>query len=473
MTFLFLTIISILQVFGLLAFLRFKRKVMKSVVYNQQFHQPAYAVLGLTKEEYDECKNNIHAMHSNEFSLYQESQIQVEDEGNTEVDELSDSVEKYISDTKNDIEREQLSELLGTDNPQELEEVQRRISVNTDEFTNEEPMKVRINNDNYIDVEHSNDSEVSYITDAEMTESDIELEGLNSDLEEIQKNNISYFEEEPIKEEPKEKTFKMTSMGEGENLFNELQQMMGNTDETPDKEYLFSEQDQSICDSIAAESHADSIPLPDEQGYLEDAFDKNFDQESMINELNLLDGETTNSEQKLTDEQEEEKQELSRKLALLAEEGEGKKNMKEIVLTLEKLYKLEGKENDLKAIQEEYKEYFSGSDKNVRIYEEDIIRIGKESVEQDTFQIPEKYLWLATNKIEDNIYGKQRWVGKCIGINQKYIHFRDSSQRIWINVGEDNINNIELHDFLAVSVERTKDKVTAEYVQQLNTKNFA
>lgn len=232
-----------------------------------------------------------------------------------------------------------------------------------------------------------------------------------------------------VMDELKEEESKKAPIGEGEQLLNELLKTM-NGEENEKSPILFSEEKEEINPFLYNEA-----------------------QENPAQEKSKA------------------KQRIALQLAELADECEGTKNMEKIISLVAELYELEGKEEDMKLLKEEYKEYFSDEEEiSVRVYEEDIIRVGKEEAEQE-FDVPGKYLWMASNQIADGVKGKQSWVGKCIGkgdgANKNFMHFRDKSQRIWIKVEEDEIMKIELGDILTVFVNRLDDSVVANSIQHI------
>ncbi|MEX3623618.1 hypothetical protein [Viridibacillus arvi] len=471
---LFVIALAVVQVIGLMTYLHFNSKMkilsrdnrrMKLIIKEPQ-EKSIYEELGLTKEEYENSKSTIYAMNSDQISLYDPYALKViETADNVEVDDaLQPDLFTEFDHKAEETNGDELSALLGIKDPKELEEIQKEISKNTitKEHKNEHQVEP-------LEVEQENFVETLEV------ENKMELKQLAEDLEEI----IQTEGQEKTVAPQKKETFKKTSMGKGEDLYFELTSILSdNPNEINNEEILFSDVIPPIDDEQPIFLMSDAnIPFYNENDIppvFEEQLDENLEHEKMINMLNLLDKESSRLDSEVNNmgdnntDKEKRKQELAQKLAILADEGEGKKNMQEIVFTLIELYKLEGKETDMKAIQEEYKEYFMEEDINLRIYEEDIIRIGKDVDEPETFEIPKKYLWMATNQITDEVQGEQRWVGKCIGKNQQYIHFRDVSQRIWINVGEENIVNIELGDLLAVFVNREEDSITANCVQHIN-----
>lgn len=92
------------------------------------------------------------------------------------------------------------------------------------------------------------------------------------------------------------------------------------------------------------------------------------------------------------------------------------------------------------------------------LFQEDILKDC-----EDPFTIPDECKWLTTD-IGQKYEGKQKWIGHVIGKNQKYIHFRDQTQRIWIYV-DNKINHIQINDLVVVHVNRKLNKtVKAEDV---------
>ncbi|MFL0364624.1 hypothetical protein ACH0BF_16595 [Pseudobacillus sp. 179-B 2D1 NHS] len=81
------------------------------------------------------------------------------------------------------------------------------------------------------------------------------------------------------------------------------------------------------------------------------------------------------------------------------------------------------------------------------IHPDDVVRDS-----DDPFFIPDEYAWLTTDSIGKNTEGKQKWIGRVIGKNQQYIHFRDSTHRKWIFV-KNKIDQIQIHDLVIVHVD--------------------
>lgn len=439
--------------------------------------KPKHEKLGMTKEEYEHCMDVVYGMPDEQIRLYNPyaPQVVYDDEPEQKDDDLFDYLTLDSNKQEDDTE-EKLGELLGIDDMNEIDRIQKEIENKQSQI----------------------ESPIEMVTVSEdMEKPKDELGVLSNDLESLYKNEMPEPEEEPVfevepeieiieeaeyqpnQEEESEydsdsveqiNTPKKTNKGEGETLFNEI--FMSLNGEEPEQESkleepLFSEElpvDYETPIFLGAE---DNIPVTDEDvPYIPE--DDDNEQEKLINVLNLLDNENSRLEQEIVENPatgiEERKQILTNRLSLLAEQGEGKDHMKEIVNTLMELYQLEGKENELRAIKEEYSEYFTEDEMELRIFEEDIIRVDKKK--KNPFELPQKYLWIATNSISDGKEGEQRWIGKCIGKNQNYIHFRDMSQRIWINVGK-RIEQIEIGDLLAVFVERDEESITAKEVLTL------
>lgn len=432
---------------------------------------PNHEKLGMTKEQYDQVLGTLYGNPSDDIRLYNPYLSDDDDEPSVNYDN-DEFEEDFITLSSNHKEQkadkeEQLIELLGIEDRNEIDEIQKEIDKNHSKGK-------------------SSTGEKETSEDKEPTKDD--LDELSNDLESLFENEIPEPKEEPepvLDEEPmyqpleedteqedsvKEQTKepKKTKKGEGEALFNEIFMALNGEQpkEQSEKEPLFSEEVPVEYDTPIILDIEDKIPVTDEDiPYIPE---DEYEQEKLINVLNLLDTETNRLEKEVkenpTTDKEEKKKILTQRLSILAEQGEGKDHMKEILATLMELYQLEGKEEEMRAIREEYQEYLNDEDMELRIFEEDIIRVDKKK--KDPFELPEKYLWIATNSISDGKEGEQRWIGKCIGKNQNYIHFRDMSQRIWINVGE-YIEQIEIGDLLAIFVDRNGESITAKDVLTL------
>lgn len=218
-----------------------------------------------------------------------------------------------------------------------------------------------------------------------------------------------------------------------------------------------------ICASI------DEVPLTDEYLPIEE---EEISKEQIAEIFQLLSSENKRlkveldnpflQSETINQDQENKKKYLTKRLEQLSELGEGVKHLEEIIITLYELYRVEGRNEDMQFLKETYPTYFQ--QEKPFLYEEDIISVDKPI--EDPFVIPDEYQWLATDSISENKYGKQTWIGRVIGKNQQYIHFRDMKQRIWIYVGKD-INDIFINDLLAMSVERTEQGVKALKVMKL------
>lgn len=83
------------------------------------------------------------------------------------------------------------------------------------------------------------------------------------------------------------------------------------------------------------------------------------------------------------------------------------------------------------------------------------------------FDIPKEYEWLTTDTISEKKYGEQKWIGRVIGKNQLYIHFRDKTYRTWIFVGRKRIDHLQINDLIVAKVIRTKQQTFAKAVYVL------
>lgn len=102
----------------------------------------------------------------------------------------------------------------------------------------------------------------------------------------------------------------------------------------------------------------------------------------------------------------------------------------------------------------ELKKYINDTDtEEIRIFQEDIISVKHKK--ENPHQIDPSKHWLATNLIAEEKEGRQVWIGKVIGKNQRYIHFRDNSKRSWVDV-KGFENQIEIGDYLAIDIDLTK-----------------
>ena len=410
-------VLAVVQVVGILTILRSNANTKKVVKYNRRLglivnktsKKEVWEDLGLTEEEYKNTRSLVYGIKSDNVSLY--TPILDDVSSTIEVATLDIENETEVKSSKEQTESDELKTLLGIENSEELEEIQKQIEEN-------QPIEK---------------------STPQLNEGDRIIDGEVDIFEEDQNNNTSPKEElQRVMDEINNET-KKAPLGEGEQLFNEVFTSMNIESETQQSPYLFSDEKDEInpfIDNNINSSKDDEVQYKIEQ----------------------------------LDENSEAKQKIALQLAELSDECEGTKNMEEIVSLLAELYELEGNEEDMKALKEEYKEYFSKEEIPVRVYEEDIIRVGKEDEEQ-VFEIPEKYIWMASNQIAEGIIGEQSWVGKCIGkgngANNNYVHFRDKSQRIWINVEEEESMKIELGDLLTIFVNRTKDGVVAKSVQHI------
>ena len=482
---LLITMLVVAQAIGIITFLRFKAKLKKLEKENKiisgrrgnsinSSQKPVWEELGLSKEEYEESKSIIYGMNSN-ASLYNPilDDIHIDEtikEEQIDEEETTNHIETVSEETSED---EALRELTGIENVKELEDLQKKIEQNKNDAT-DQPLVVNQDVDPFLE-----------------------------ENEEIIKRMIEQQEVTTVGNEEESSQYVNTSVGEdSENLFNDLLNMIETEDKNtnndtivtgtiPEHEIpqydipmpteedynavLFSDKDSMFSHEVGTE-----IPLPPTDEYIS-AMEMDYSEhDKMIAMLNLIDKESNrlgeeyhniSTEGAIFDDKEIKKQNIAAQLAELTDDGEGTKNMNEIVKLLIELYELEGKTEDMKALREEYREYFPEGEINVRIYEEDVIKVGKDEEIEDTFDIPQKYLWMATNQISDGLLGEQRWVGKCIGKNKTFIHFRDMSQRIWINVGEEQINKIDIDDLIAVFVERSEDSIVSVGIQHIK-KNF-
>ncbi|WP_121616816.1 hypothetical protein [Virgibacillus halodenitrificans] len=456
---LFIAALLIVQVIGLLTFLHFNSTIKKLKRDNKRIKhiiepdsKSNHERLGMTKERYDRCMDIVYGMREEEVHIYNPYALQViEDEPKqTDYDNFN-----YLSPIpkEEDNTEERLSELLGIEDMNEIDRIQKEIENNQEELSARKEATVN---------------------DKKLPEPNNELDDLSSDLESLFENEMAEpisGENQVVGKEKEEGNIKKgprkTIIGDGETLFNEIYTAL-NGEEPKKEEILFSEEESPVDYETPIILDAEgNIPITDEDiPYIPEAVED--EQEKLISVLNLLDNENSRLEKEVVKNpitgKEDRKQVLTNRLSLLAEQGEGKDYMKEIVNTLMELYQLEGKEKEMRAIKEEYKEYFTKDEMELRIFEEDIIRVDKKK--KDPFELPKKYLWIATNSISDEKIGEQRWIGKCIGKNQNYIHFRDMSQRIWINVGK-RIEQIEIGDLLAVFVDREEESITAKEVLTL------
>jgi hypothetical protein len=458
-------VLFIVQVIGLLTFLHFNKTIKKLKKDNKRIKRmmnleskPNYEKLGMTKEQYDKCMDTIYGMSDEQIRLYNPYSPKVIEDAPEQEEDLIFSM---TTSAKEEDMEEELGELLGIEDKNEIERIQKEIENNQSKKEKELPTEDE-------DKVSENEGTTDLYPD-EYTEEDLESLFQNEipESEPIIEEEIE-FDELQLKNSDKEheEKAKKTTMGEGETLFNELFTALNN-EQPEESQPLFSDDVPVEYDTPIFQLGEDTIPFSEQDIPHYPDIEEN-EQEKLINILNLLDKETSRLEKEVTEDshsdKEEKKKILTDRLSYLAEQGEGKEHMKEIIKTLMELYQLEGKEKEMQSIKEEYKEYFVEDDMELRIFEEDIIRVDKKK--ENPFQIPEKYLWIATNSIADGKEGEQRWIGKCIGKNQNYIHFRDMSQRIWINVGK-RIDQIEIGDLLAVFVERKGESITAKEVLTL------
>lgn len=104
----------------------------------------------------------------------------------------------------------------------------------------------------------------------------------------------------------------------------------------------------------------------------------------------------------------------------------------------------------------------------IRIFDEDIISVKRKK--DNPFQVEKE--WLATDLIKEDREGTQVWIGKVIGKNQQYIHFRDNTKRSWIDVSGYE-EQLEINDYLAlhilvIKLENGERRVKALKVLKLN-----
>lgn len=487
----FIAILLVVQVIGLMTFLHFNSTVKKLKRENRRIKhmidpeaKPNHEKLGMTKERYEHLMDVVYGKPDEQIRLYNPYAPKVfeDEEVELEYDGLYDEflkpeVNNDKTNNEEDETEEKLSELLGIDDMNEIDRIQKEIEKN--QAQHEVTPQKEKSSEKQTDVELEDlDKDLESLFENEVPEPEVEPQ-LDCELEEEprlehepeEESEEPVFEAEPKNaEDESAKKPQKTNKGEGEALFNEIFTALNGEEpqeEQINNEPLFSDEIPVEYDTPFISGIDETIPVTDEDiPYIPE--DEDLEQDKMISVLNLLDKENSRLEKETNEnpisDKEERIQVLKNRLSLLAEQGEGKNHMKDIVTTLIELYQLEGKEDELKTIREEYKEYFTEEEIELRIFEEDIIRVDK--IKENPFQIPEKYLWIATNSIADGKEGEQRWIGKCIGKNQNYIHFRDMSQRIWINVGK-RIEQIEIGDLLAVFVERKEGSITAKEVLTL------
>ena len=109
-------------------------------------------------------------------------------------------------------------------------------------------------------------------------------------------------------------------------------------------------------------------------------------------------------------------------------------------------------------------------DNELRIFDEDIILIGKETGEPP-FKIDEELEYLVTDLIKDKekTEGRQTWIVKVIGKTQYFIHVLDKGRRSWVDVKgfEDMINR---NDYLKLDVliQEKGTKIKAKKIVKLH-----
>lgn len=509
MVWFFIIVLAIFQGIGLLTFLHFKKSVKKSVV--QVDTREPHEKLEMTKEDYDDALTVIYGPKDNDFNSYlnrpkatvielpevinEEDEIAVaSEELPTEKDALlvsdDDSATVFEGVTEEEIEKlnqmnQRKKNPSPTQEPIAEEENPFReedgINLNTDDpFEDDNGWSTFANDlDSLINHEPPSDMESEPVVYNEAIET-------TADTENIPVSEGTKEPEEPIVEQTSEiknedettinfqmgqgpnvsyENRKKTEVGESIDLYKEVMAAVG--EEVPESE-ITEPIDTSELFGEPIFISDDSIPATDgDVPVLEETEPE--EQEGFIQMLNLIDMEASRLELETegvtpSNQNEHRKQQLTERLTRLAEQGEGKDHMKEIVYTLYELYDLEGKKDEVNKLREEYKEYFLEEDFDLRIYEEDIIRVDKKK--ENPFKINQRYSWLASNKISEGKQGQQRWIGKVIGKNQSYIHFRDLSQRIWINVSS-KIDQIEIGDLLVINVHRDGESVRAEEMYKL------
>jgi hypothetical protein len=522
----FMTVLAIVQGIGLLTFLHFNRKI-KALKNGEEIKQETskpkqpelHEQLGLTKEQYEKALSIVYGPN-NDFTNFvnypSATIIETEEESaptvfpqmveeNNQINEISD---EELSSVFEGVSEEELKTLIAQNqkkkrtNPSPVQPKEEGNSSLHGDTQSAPKMEMEMNDDpfgnesGWASFANDLDSLIGYEPLAEQPNIHIESEPIFEEMStavpdtkipnnepfgaEVNAAEQEFFTKPAISESlKKEETIhfqmgqgpnvsyenrKTSEVGESIDLYNEIMAVVSDEPTVPQVDTI-AEQEVVFETEPIFQSNIEEIPLTDEDvpQFSEELSDID------IQMLNLLDMEAARLESETEgmiplDDKERKKKMLTDRLTFLAEAGEGKKHMKEIVYTLHELYELEGKDDEMQKLREEYKEYFMEEDIELRIYEEDIIRVGKHK--ENPFQIPEKYLWLASNEIAEGKMGEQRWIGVVIGKNQNYIHFRDLSQRIWINVGK-QVEQIEIGDLLAINVYRDSESVRAEEIFKL------
>jgi hypothetical protein len=63
----------------------------------------------------------------------------------------------------------------------------------------------------------------------------------------------------------------------------------------------------------------------------------------------------------------------------------------------------------------------------------------------------------------------EEWIGTVIGYEDSYIHFKHRDNRVWLNVGEDRIQKIQITDVLKIKVDVSGEKPVVKNIIALQT----
>ncbi|MCK6259567.1 hypothetical protein LCY76_23645 [Fictibacillus sp. KIGAM418] len=178
---------------------------------------------------------------------------------------------------------------------------------------------------------------------------------------------------------------------------------------------------------------------------------------------------------------------LRNRLTGLAECGD---DLEAIIQTQYQLYEVEGKYKSMDDLKGQFPEYFTPAIPSPVVLDEDVPPVITECIPEHSFaeegsmqlkqlnpsdyilninseedtslldiDLPVCHQHRSTAQIAQNLEGTQVWYGRVIGIQERFIHFRDLSKRKWLKVGK-RARFLSNGDLLLVHVNRKGNLVS-------------
>lgn len=128
-------------------------------------------------------------------------------------------------------------------------------------------------------------------------------------------------------------------------------------------------------------------------------------------------------------------------------------HLEEIIRCLHKKLELEGKYEQMLAIEEQYPEFFNKEKKFTEVEKQNVFPLHLKDINKK-MDLPEIFEDFATHTVADSFIGKQRWFGTIVGKNHaSYILFTDGTKEAWIYAGE-KAQRLDIYQLVLIDVVR-------------------